>query len=163
MSKKSPPFIDGLAKGTNIFTSNGDVIPIEEIKVGSLVLSSDGSYSTVASIQSGFEEVIQIKQSSCHSAQLRDENRAPPWCLIKLGCSGRQRVQLRTKQRVKKILKKLNNNHVVEITQLRDHVTEDDRKIQILRTTSRQFSQNTAPQTIQEYIDSLKVPNGFIT
>ncbi|SCW02481.1 LAFE_0F07382g1_1 [Lachancea fermentati] len=163
MTEKEHAFIGGLITGTKIFLSDGRLIPVEEIKVGARLMSLDGSDARVSSIHSSVDDILQINQTSCHTAHLRDENRAPPWGLIELGCSKRQRMKLRTKQRVKRITRKPERCSIIEITQLREHVTEDGRTIQTLRTTSKQFPPSCSSQTIEEYIESCKVPNGFIT
>lgn len=159
---ESVKFIGGLAKRTEIFNSEGKLIPVEKIDVDSTVLSADGSFSKVVNVRKFNDDVVTVKQKSKHWAHLRDQKRTPPWGLIEMRLSKRQKVSLRTKQRIKQIAKSSSDCITVEVTQLRDHLTEDGRTIKTLRTTSKKFRENCLSETIQGLIDSTKIQGGFI-
>lgn len=96
-----------------------------------------------------------------HTAHLRDPSRSPPWGVLEIELSGRQLLLLKTKQKIKQFTR-LNGLHIVEISQVCDHRTEDGRSIKLIKTTSKQFPRDCDPAVMELHIANCKVEDEFI-
>lgn len=84
----------GLAKGTKVYTADGALLPIEEIKVGDSVLAADGSAQMVTDTSCAAEEMFELTQRTGHKAHKTDSLRPLPFDLIRITCSSSQLVMV---------------------------------------------------------------------
>ncbi len=63
-----------LAKGTNIRLANGRVIKVEDLRIGSLVLTRDNKTSWVTNLGTGFDEMYEVIQSDNTSYVVNSEH-----------------------------------------------------------------------------------------
>ncbi|QLG72178.1 hypothetical protein HG535_0C05320 [Zygotorulaspora mrakii] len=162
MNSRELALTGGLTKGTKIFDADGILVPVEEMKAGTHVMSDDGSLSKVIAVHRSTGDVVNLTQDTFQYAHLLNEDRDPPWGLVQLKCSKLQRLQFRTFQKIKKYTKHSLKKIIVEAFQLCDQTIENGKVVKMVKMTSKRFSVDDEPTTIQNYIDSVKVECGFI-
>ncbi|QLL31038.1 hypothetical protein HG536_0A08540 [Torulaspora globosa] len=149
-----PKFIGGLVPGTNVFLANWKTVPIENIKVGDEVLTSNGGAAKVEAVLKGDHDLVTVQQKTNHRAHLYDPSMREPYGIMEITCSKRQQLVLKTKQRI--MITRDNRSEGfrrVYVSQLADHQTTDGRMIKIIKETSRRFPPTTKKS---EIIDSVK-------
>ncbi|QLL31950.1 hypothetical protein HG536_0C01180 [Torulaspora globosa] len=148
-----PEFIGGLVPGTKIFLANWKTVPIEVIKVGDEVLTSNGGAAKVeAVLRDDHHDLVTIRQNTRHRAHLKDPSVEKPWGIIEITCSKRQKLVLSTKQRIKISKRGRRGFMEVSVSQLADRQTKDGRIIKIIKDKSRRFPLTAERSEIIDYV-----------
>lgn len=149
-----PPFTGGLAPGTKVFLSNWKTIPLEEIKIGDEVLTSDGSAARVEAVMTDNDDLVEIRQSTNHHARL---SRGKPWGVISMICSKTQQLLLKTTQRI--IIFKVKNEHCrkVLISQMVDHQTEEGRVVKTITEIATRFHLTSGLLEIVNHVEAVRL------
>ncbi|QLL31517.1 hypothetical protein HG536_0B03810 [Torulaspora globosa] len=153
-----PEFIGGLAPGTKVFLANWKTVPIETIKVGDEVLTSEGGAAKVEAVLKGDHDLVTIRQNTRHRAHLKDPSVEKPWGIVEMTCSKRQKLILSTRQGIK-IYNNGRGVRVVSVSQLADCQTKDGRIIKIIKEKTRRFPLTTEAPEIRDYVKPMVLRN----
>ncbi|MCL6371310.1 hypothetical protein EXT53_22540, partial [Pectobacterium polaris] len=145
-----PPFICGLVPGTKVFLANWKTVPIENMKIGDEVLTSDAGAAKVVAALRGYHDLDTIRQKARHHAHLQDASVGKPWGIIEMTCSKRQKLVLSTKQGIK--IAKWRGRRQVTVSQPADCQTKDGRIIKTIKQKTRYFPLTTEKSEIIDYV-----------
>ncbi|CEP63936.1 uncharacterized protein LALA0_S09e05820g [Lachancea lanzarotensis] len=150
-------FLGGFVAGTKFMMANGEPRAIENVLVGDKLMKDDGTAVEIIAVPCQVTDTVKIRQTSKHTAHLRDSNRKPPWGLLDFTCAWRQSLNFGTYQ-VKKDSFRSNGKRVISIHQMAVARTKDGREIALVKNRDKLFRHHGDEYAANKYIAETMAP-----